>query len=199
MRQPEDLDTKGWQINFKKIITPKRGVHPYIFLMDKLYESDDEKYACLIYTIVEWTMSSYSGLIAIFENKNAPTLIINPKDKWFSYQGDTTAYFINDLLFLRLEAYNENKKISGRPFVVIALKAKKFGFIDFDYSSGYYSPLHIEDSIYKFKLDMPNELKHSKFVNRDSETFDLTEIKFYDIDQLQEANKIYKLEKTFRN
>jgi hypothetical protein len=104
LEQPESLDTKGWQINFKQVITPKRGIHPYIFLMDKFYESDDKKYACLVYTIVEWRMSSYSGLIAIFDNKLTPTLIVNPRNQWFSYQGDQTLYFINDLLFLRLEA-----------------------------------------------------------------------------------------------
>ncbi len=195
LQQPEGLDTKGWQIDFKQVSTPKRGVHPYIFLMDKFYESDDKKYACLVYTIVEWTMSSYSGLIAIFENKPTPTLVANPKNQWFSYEGDQTLYFINDLLFLRLSAYSQIQKFSGCPFVVIALKTKKFGFIDFDFSSGYYSPVHVDSSIYKFKLDTPNNLTNSRFVNRNDQTFDLTEIKFYDIDKLDRARTLYKLEK----
>ena len=195
LEQPEDLDTKGWRINFDQVITPKRGISPYIFLMDKFYESDDEKYACLVYTIVEWRMMSYSGLIAIFENKLTPTLIVNPKSEWFSYQGDQTLNFINDLLFLRLTAYSPIKIFSGTPFIVIALKTKKFGFIDFDFSSGYYSPIHVHGSIYKFKLDAPERYINSKFINRDEETFDITDINFYNIDKLKRARTIYQLEK----
>ena len=130
--------------------------------MDKFYESDDEIYACLVYTIVEWTMSSYSGLIAILKTKKIQDLLQIQKGPWFSYQGDKTLYFINDVLFLKLEAYNENKKISGRPFIVVALKSKKFGFIDFDYSSGFYSPVHVDNSIYKFKPDMQRSCDFSK-------------------------------------
>lgn len=193
--QLEDLNTLDWDINFNQILTPKRGVHPYIFLTDKFFESADKKYACLFYTIVEWTMMSYGGLIAIFENKKKPMLIVNPKNQWFSYQGDRTLYFDNDFLFLRKDAYNQNKLLSGTPFAAIDLKNKKFGFIDFDASSIYYSPVHVDNTIYKFNLDTPNELLNSGFANHNSETFDLAVIKFYDIDVLNSATEIYKLER----
>ena len=196
--QINDLDTLGWNINFNQILTPNRGVDPYIFVSDYFFESSDKKYACLVYTIVEWTMMSYGGLIAIFENKINPTLITNPKSQWFSYQGKRTLYFDNGFLFLRKEAYNQNELLSGTPFIVIDLKSKTFGFIDFDASSIYYSPIHIDKTIYKFNLDTPNELINSTFTNHSGETFDLLNIKFYDIHNLDNAIEIYKLEKANR-
>lgn len=193
--QIPNLDTKGWDINLNQVLTPRRGVHPYIFLTDIFFESDNQKYACLIYTIVEWTMMSYGGLIAIFEDKENPHLIINPKNQWFSYQGDRTLYFDNDFLFIRKDAYNQDELLSGTPFVAIDLKNKKFGFIDFDASSIYYSPVHVDDTIYKFHLDTPNEIINSRFINHNGETFDLATINFYDISDLNNAIEIYRLEK----
>ena len=116
--QIPNLDTKGWDINLNPVLTPRREVHPYIFLTDVFFESENQKYGCLVYTIVEWTMMSYGGLIAIFEDKE------NPNKQWFSYQGDRTIYFNNDFLFIRKNAYDENELLSGTPFVAVDLKNK---------------------------------------------------------------------------
>jgi len=51
--QIKDLDTLGWDINFNQILTPKRGVHPYIFLTDVFFESTDKEYACSISTLAQ--------------------------------------------------------------------------------------------------------------------------------------------------
>lgn len=193
--QIPNLDTKGWDINLNQVLTPRRGIHPYIFLTDFFFESENQKYACLVYTIVEWTMMSYGGLIAIFEDKEKPNLIVNPKSEWFSYQGDRTLYFINDFLFIRKNAYNQDELLSGTPFVAIDLKNKKFGFIDFDASSIYYSPVHVDDTIYKFRLDTPNEIINSRFINYNGKTFDLATINFYNISDLNNAIEIYRREK----
>ena len=187
----KDLDTLGWKIDFNQILTPKRGIDPYIYLYDTFYESADKKYACLLYTIVEWTMMNYSGLIAIYENKEKPKLIVNPTTQWFSFEGDSTLFFDKDFLFIRKNAYNENPLLSGIPFIAIDLKNKKFGFIDFDASSIYYSIHYIESNIYKFNLDTPNEIMGSKFANHNGETFNLTTVKFYNIQDLDNTNDLY--------
>lgn len=190
----KDLDTLNWNINFNQILTPKRGVNPYIYLTDRFFESPDEKYACLVYTIFEPRMMSYVGLIAIFENKQNPALIANPKNLWFSYQGERTLYFKNEILFIRKEALWKKESLSGTPFLVIDLKNKKFGFINFDFSSIYYSPVHVENTLYKFKLDTPKEIENSRFENYDGKIFDLAKTKFYEFDKLNSMIKIYRKE-----
>ena len=129
----EGLNTMGWSIPFKQLLSPKREIHPYIFLQDKLFESADQKYACLFYTITEMRMGSYYGLIGIFENKQRPVLIVNPFNQWFDYEYDRAVFFYDDHILVRKEIYFEqDKQYSGTPFVVFDLKNKVFGFIHFD-------------------------------------------------------------------
>ena len=54
-----------------------------------------------------------AGLIGIFENKHKPTLLANPNNQWFDYQGDRSLVFAGNYLFVRKLAYNENEKLSG--------------------------------------------------------------------------------------
>ena len=189
--RPVGLDTKGWDINFKQLLTPKRGIHPYLFLRDKFYESPDKKFACLFYTINEYRMGFEGALVGLFENKNKSILLANPKNQWFDYQGDRSLIFSDNFLFIRKLAYNKNDKLSGTPFVVFDLAKKAFGFVDFDESSVYYSPVKIGNTIYEFHLDTPDELKHMTLPNRNEETFDLTAIKFYSFDKLDKMLELY--------
>lgn len=195
LEKPDKLDSKDWNIDFGKLLTPKRGVSPYIFLSDRLYESPDGKYACLVYTIFESSMGSYTGLIGLFEDKQTPILLTNPRDQWFSSLGDRTLRFDNNLLFLRKPAYNENSQISGTPFVVFDLSKKQFGFIDFDGTSIYYSLLHNNGTKYKINLDTPNEIANRSLPNRHGETIDIANIKFYTFDQLDKLLELYWEEK----
>jgi hypothetical protein len=193
--RPDKLDTKGWDINFRQLLTPRRGIHPYIFLRDELFESPNEKYACLFYTINEYRMGAETSLVGIFGNKNKPILLANPKDQWFDYQGDRSFVFSDNFLFLRKLAYNKDKNHSGTPFTVLNLDKKEFGFVDFDFTSCYYSLIKKQDSIYQFNLDMPNEIKNIKYPSRHGQTFDLTKVKFYSFDKLDSMLDIYFKEK----
>ena len=190
-----DFDTKGWLIDFSKLSTPKRGVHPFIFVNDYFYESSDEKYACLMYTTIEPNMGSYIGLIGIFENKQEAKLLINPKNQWFTWLGESTLQFNSNFMMLRLQAYNDDNNISGTPFVVINLEYKQFGFVDFDFTSRYYSLIHLKDMKYLINLDEPEELAISQKPNRHGETIDFGNIKFYSFDKFDNALEIYLLEK----
>jgi hypothetical protein len=193
--RPDDLDTKGWNINFKQLLTPKRGKHPYLFLRDELFESADAKFACLFYTIYEYRMGFEAALVGIFENKNKPILLANPQNQWFDYQGDRSLIFSDNFLFLRKLAYNQNDKLSGTPFIVFDLIKKTFAFIDFDATSIYYSPVKVVDHIYKFHLDTSEELKHMTSPNRNGQTFDLTTLTFYSFDKLDKILELYFNEK----
>jgi hypothetical protein len=190
--RPDELDTKGWDIDFGQLLTPKRGVDPYIFAFDNLYEN--ENLSCLFYTINEYRMGAYAGLIGIFKDKHKPTLIANPTNQWFVWQGDRSLTFSDNYLFIRKLAYNQTDKLSGTPFTIFDLDKNVFGFIDFDMTSIYYSPIKINDSVYKFNLDSPEEL-NAKIQSRHGQTFDLKTIKFYSFDKLDNLIEIYFDEK----
>src|ERR1700760_4485907 len=100
-----DFDNKGWRINTAELPTPERGVYPYHYIHNKLFESIDKKYACLFYTINEYRMGAQAGLIAIFENKGNPNLIVNPIDQWFDCQGNSSITFFDNFIFVRKLAY----------------------------------------------------------------------------------------------
>lgn len=88
-------------------------------------------------------MGAEAGLVAIFGNKDNPKLLVNPKDQWFDYGGSSSIVFFDDILFLRKLAYNNDELMSGTPFVIFDLAKNIFGFIDFDWSSIYYSPVKV--------------------------------------------------------
>lgn len=193
--RPDKLDTKSWNINFSQLTTPKRGVYPYHNFRDGLQESTDKRFACLFYTINEYRMGWEAGLVGIFANKSNPTLLANPKNQWFDYQGARSLVFSGNHLFLRKLAFNQNDKLSGTPFVIFDLTKGNFAFIDFDVTSAYYSPVRISDTVYKFNLDTPEEIKHIKLPNRDGQIFDITTLKYYSFNQLDNLVELYFEEK----
>lgn len=195
LERPVELDTKGWDINFQQITTPRRGTYPYHYVRDKLFESLDKRFACLFYTINEYRMGWEAGLIGIFENKSKSTLLANPNDQWFDYQGDRSLVFSDNFLFVRKLAYNENEKLSGTPFVLFDLTKKMFAFIDFDVTSIYYSPVKVNDTVFKFNLDTPNEIRHMDVINRHGNIFDITRLIFYSFDKLNKLLELYLDEK----
>jgi hypothetical protein len=195
--RPVELDTKGWDLPFGELRTPKRGAYPYHYVSDELFESPDKNFACLFYTINEIRMGWYCGLMSVFENKQNPTLLANPNNQWFDYQGDRSLVFSDNYLFVRKPAFNENEKLSGTPFVILDLTKKIFGFIDFDATSIYYSPIKINDTIFKFNLDTPTEIKSMTVPNRHGEFFDVSKIKFYTFDKLSGLLELYFGEKKY--
>lgn len=189
-----DFDSKGWYINAGELTTPERGVYPYHYIHDKLFESPDKRYACLFYTINEYRMGAEAGLIAIFQDKKNPILLCNPKNQWFDFQGESSVYFFDDLIFLRKLAYNKDEKLSGTPFVVFDMSEKAFGFVDFDWSSIYYSPIRVSDVIYRYNLDSPSELKHPTLNIYNGEV-DLSTIIYYPFNELGNMADLYFDEK----
>jgi len=193
--RPDKLDAKGWDINFRQLLTPKRGAYPYNFIRDQLQESLDLKFACLFYTIKEYRMGSEGALVGIFKNKSNPTLLANPKDQWFDFQGSRSLTYCDAFLFLRKLAYDENDNLSGTSFVVFDLENKFFGFVDFDATSIYYSPIKVAGTVYKFNLDTPDELSRIDLPNRHGQTFDLARLNFYSFDKLDRISDLYFDEK----
>ncbi len=189
-----EFDNKGWDINCQQLPTPERGVYPYHYIRDKLVESEDKKYACLFYTITEYRMGAESGLIAIYQNKDAPILKVNPKDQWFDYSGSNSVVFFDDMLFVRKLAYNLDEQLSGTPFVIFDFRKNIFGFIDFDWSSIYYSLIKVSENTFKFFYD--KQSGNNKVIpSRHNEVFKLEGMKFYPMDQSNDLLKLYFEEK----
>ena len=180
----------NWEISSFKLWTPTNSLH---YVDDTLFEGENEKFACLFYEIDEYRMGWYGGLIGIFENKDQPILITNPENQWFDYNSNSPVIFSDNFLFLRKLAYNNDERLSGTPFVVFDLHKKVFGLIDFDVSSIYFSPVKIQENIYRFNLDQPDGLERMivKFPNRENETFDLASIKFHSFNKLHRILDIY--------
>lgn len=186
----DKFDTKGWQFDYNQLWNSEATSG---WNDDKLYESADEKFACIFYKIDEYRMLSYSAIIAILENKNNPILLANPKEQWFDFQGDRSAIFSDHLLFLRKLAYNQDENLSGTPFVILNLDDRTFGFLDFDVTSIYYSIEKIDEHRFRLNLDYPNELNNMrvKLPNRHGQVFDITTIKFYSFDKINLLLDIY--------
>ncbi len=72
---------------------------------------------------------------------------------------------------------------------------KAFGFVDFDWSSIYYSPVKVSDTIFEFHPNAPQELKHSS-VTRANEQFDISSIKFYLFDKVNDLMDLFFNERT---
>jgi len=195
----ETIETHGWKIDYSQLLTPERNVHPYVFLTDRLFESSDKNYCSLFYTVTELSMGSYSGLLAIFENKDEPKLVANPFNQWFHYCGDSTVTFSEGLLILRKPAYNIINKMNGCPFLVIDLNKKKFAFIDFEFDSIYYKLAQKDDFLLELELIDPKEIENTKLSNRNGETFNLNNLKYYSLELLNECFELYKNEKTAAN
>jgi hypothetical protein len=203
MKEPElykltledPIETYGWKIDYSQLLTPERNVHPHLFLTDRLFESSNKNYCCLFYTVTEFSMGSYSGLMAIFENKEEPKLLTNPFNQWFHYRGDSTVSFSEGLLILRKPAYNRIKKLNGCPFVVIDLNKKKFALVDFEFDSIYYKLTPKSDSLLELELIAPREIEIAKLPNRNGETFNLKNLKYYPLELLNECFELYKKEK----
>ena len=203
MKEPElhkltledPIETHGWKIDYSQLLTPERNVHPHLFLTDRLFESPNKNYCCLFYTVTEVSMGSYSGLMAIFENKEEPKLLTNPFKQWFHYWGDSTVSFSEELLIIRKPGYNRIKKLNGCPFVVIDLNKKKFAFVDFEFDSIYYNLTPKSDSLLELELIAPREIEIAKLPNRNGETFNLNNLKYYPLELLNECFELYKKEK----
>jgi|AVFP01.1.fsa_nt_gi hypothetical protein len=175
------IETHGWEIDYKQLLTPERNVHPHLFPTDRLFENSNKDKCCLFYTVTEVSMGRYSGLLAIFEDKENPKLVTNPFDQWFHYWGDWTVTFSKDILIIRKPAYNRIRKLNGCPFVVIDLKRKKFAFIDFNFDSIYYKLTPTGDSLFKLELLAEKEIEIAKLPNRNGETFNLNVLKYYSL------------------
>ena len=186
------FESKGWEIDFSDLQYPAK-LDLFKNSSADIIESNDKKYCCLFYLVGEYRMLCYTGLVAIYKNKNAPELIFN-SGHWFDYQFSQTVYYCGDYIVLRKnELYFEQTKQTFSPFIVINLEYKEFTIIDFDFTSIYYSVDYFGKNKLKLKLNNPNDLISLRVSveNKDGYIIDLTELSFLPFNQLDNELKQY--------
>jgi hypothetical protein len=188
------FESNGWNIDCTKLYLPKLDDYNFSYSYAKLLESPDNSFACLFYAINEYRMGAYTASIAIYKNKAAPILVSNPENQWFDYKESKSVYFFDDYFFVRKLAHAVDDRLSGTPFVAFNLQKSIFCFIDFDWTSIYYSLTKVDEEIFQLKVE--NEYKHYNFdSSRDNEVFDLKTKKYYSMDQTNDIDVLYLKEK----
>lgn len=186
------FDSKGWAIKFDNLHFPEK-LELFKNSSADLIESSDKKYACLFYLVGEYRMLCYTGLVAIFKDKDSPELLFN-SGQWFDYQFSQTIYYCGKYVVLRKnEMYFEESEQTFSPFIVIDLEARQFTIVDFDFTSIYYGVDYLENNKLKLRLNNPNDLTSLRISveNKDGFIIDLTEMLFLPFNQLDTELKQY--------
>ncbi len=99
---------------------PHGGTEAPLFLL----ESSHDDVACLLYATMETRMSAYVGALAVFQNKQAPELLLSIRYVYF----EQYAYFSDDGKFLFLKAIYRY----GKRFVLLLnLRKKAYAILHF--------------------------------------------------------------------
>jgi hypothetical protein len=195
INKSSDFGANGWNVFGHGLPITERATNPYDYNDQELFESPNGKFACLFYSINEYRMGAEAGLLAIFENKDNPILIANPKNQWFDYRSKNCVVFIDNYLFVRKLGYNADEKLSGTPFVVFDMEKKCFGFIDADWSSVFYKPARVSNTIIKFYPIDPDTLNHDRYNGE----FDISKITYYPFSEQDNLIALYFAEKKALN
>lgn len=138
-------------------------------------------------------MMSYSGLIAIYTQKDKLKPLIGSAKNWIWYSGKNTFNYasLSDCLIFRLSAYKENSNRLDFPFILIKPTEKLFGFIDWDMTSIYYSFSEIGKDKLIIKEIHSEALKNLNNPKRSDEIIDLNTILWFDINKFDKAFDLY--------
>ena len=142
----------------------------------------------LVYNIEEFRMLSYAGFLAIYSNPENPKLELNSGKTWIWFDNEKTFSFLenSNCIAFRKPAYNPNSNKGDFPFLLINIKDKKFGFIEFDGASIYYGLEDFEYQKVKIIEIHPKDLESIQ-EKRTNEVIDLSKIKWFDIDAFDKA------------
>ena len=188
-----------WDIDTSKLANYKKD-QKYWIGKDYFIETPINDFAILVYNILEWRMSTYSGHLAIYSNHNNPKIVLNSDkvDVFFSFHKTFSFLEKSNIIAFIVYANKPGSQKGGYPFILIDLKNKKFGFIEFEnHTSIYYELIEVEKG--KIRIFLPNtEIFKNKGVskNRNKELIDLNILKWFDLGIFNQAIEKYHKEKT---
>lgn len=158
---------------------------------DYIVKTSDEKYELCFYNVEEHTMGSYFGHLAIFFNWAS---IVNKGDIWICYLYDETFIYApkSDCLIFRMPVYQGEDPIKPDfPYLIIKPEKGLFSFIDWDFTSLYYSFDEVDNDLIKLKEISPKELDRVNHVRRTGEVINLNNLTWNSLDNFDKAQLIY--------
>ena len=179
-----------WNIDTKKLTAYKKEG----WTEDYFVTTTKKDFGILVYNIDEWRMLSYAGLLGVFSNAENPKLELNSGKTWVWFDNEKTFSFLDNsnCIACRKPAYNPNSNKGDFPFLLINLKDKKFGFIEFDGTSIYYGLEEIEQGKVKIIEVHPKDLEGIKTSNkRTNEIINLSTVQWFDLNEYDKALEKY--------
>ncbi len=179
-----------WNIDTNKLTDYKKGG----WTEDYFVTTAKKDLGILVYNIDEWRMLSYAGLLGVFSNSENPKLELNSGKTWVWFDNEKTFSFLenSNCIACRKPAYNPNSNKGDFPFLLINLKEKKFGFIEFDATSIYYGLEEIALGEVKIIEVHPKDLENINSVNkRTNETINLSTVQWFDLSEFDMALEKY--------
>lgn len=161
---------------------------------DYFITRSNKDFGILVYNINEWRMLSYAGHFGLYSNQAKPILELNSDKTWICFDNERTFSFLemSNCIACRILAFDPSSNSGGMPFLILNLKDKKFGFIEFDNTSIYYGLEEIEDEKIKIIEVHPKDLKRIASADkRTNEIVDLATLPWFDWSDFDTALEKY--------
>lgn len=151
---------------------------------DYFVETQDKRYGLYFYNIEEVRMMTNFTCFAIFGEGNfdKPLLNSDAVRVWYFKEETFTYAEQSDCLIFMF----------GRPYLLIKPQTQQFSFIEWDFTSIYYTLEEIGKDVLLIKEKYPEELDRHNVVRRTGETINLTGLIWYDFGQFDNALKLYR-------
>jgi hypothetical protein len=179
-----------WNIKKEKLVDYKAES----WTEDYFIASPNNEFGIFVYNIEEWRMLAYGGIIGIYSNPENPNIELNSSRTWIWFQDDKTFDFLekSDCIACRKPAYNSNNTKGDFPFLLINIKQRKFGFIEFDGTSIYYGLEEIEKNKAKIIEVYSKDLDNLNIEKRTNEIINLDKLKWFDLIDFGRALEKYR-------
>jgi hypothetical protein len=158
---------------------------------DYMVKTPDDKYELCFYNVEEHSMGSYYGHFAIFFNE---VPVVNSGNVWICYLYDNTFMYTpkSDCLIFRMSAYQEDGQISPAfPYLLIKPQNKIFAFLEWNFTSFYYSFDEVDGDLIKIKEIYPEELDRIHHPRKTGEIIDLNTLTWNSLTNFDKALVIY--------
>lgn len=181
-----DKQSTDWKYDFQTL--PNWDRHSWAYTFDLFVEiSDVDKLLC-VYSVVEASMLSYIGQLAILKNKQKPELVFCCSQgiyfKPLIFRDKKSNY-----LFLVAHSYDKDTNTLKEPIIILDASTSTFAFFNPEGVGGFYNFVKKSENVYEFY--------HEGFtINRNTskmpliKKINIKDLKWYSIDLLNELKQI---------
>lgn len=159
---------------------------------DYFIETADKKYALYFYNIDEVRMGAYYAYLAIFAENKFDRPIVSSGKVWIWYSNARTFTCAQKSACLIFKTSVRKAGEVEYPYLLIKPEIGQFSFIDWDFTSIYYSLEELGENIVVVREESPQYLDRPDHVRRTGEMIDLNALTWYDLAQFDDALEIYK-------